>query len=105
MGEKPKIIGLFELTVWIGALIYLALLNPYEIHHFSLCPLKNFGFDFCPGCGLGLSISYLFHFEFVKSFQTHLIGSFALVIIIYRIFCLIKFNIKTIKVFKNKENT
>jgi hypothetical protein len=47
----------FELTFWIVALICLALINPAGESHFSLCPLKMMGVKWCPGCGLGHSIS------------------------------------------------
>ncbi len=78
-----------ELIFWIGGLTYLAFMNPSETH-FSLCPIKNLGFSFCPGCGLGHSISYLFHGQVAKSFHHHPLGIFALVVILRRIFQLIR---------------
>jgi hypothetical protein len=47
----PKIIGL-EAAIWIGALLYLAILHTPGETHFTICPINNLGFDFCPGCGL-----------------------------------------------------
>ncbi len=105
MVAKPRIIGLFELIVWIAGLIYLAYINPNDMQHFTICPLSNLGIGFCPGCGLGLSISYIYNFEFAKSFQAHPIGIFAFSMILFRIGSIIVFNIKTIKVLKNKEIT
>jgi len=78
-----------ELLFWIGGLTCLAFSNPSE-SHFTLCPIKNLGFSFCPGCGLGHSISYLFHGEIKASFQHHPLGFFALAVILKRIFQLIR---------------
>jgi hypothetical protein len=78
-----------ELFFWIGGLTWLAFMNPSETH-FSLCPIKNLGFSFCPGCGLGHSISFLLHGQIKESFQHHPLGVFALMVILMRIFQLIK---------------
>jgi hypothetical protein len=79
--------------IWIAALIFLAFVNA-DSTHLTLCPFHNLGIDFCPGCGLGRSIHYLLHFEFVKSFHTHPLGGFALIVILHRIFTLIKNSLK-----------
>ena len=73
-----------ELVFWIIALVLLATANPHE-HHFSLCPLANLGVDWCPGCGLGRSISALFHGEIRESLNFHWFGLPALMVIFYRI--------------------
>ena len=73
-----------ELVIWIAALVMLAFTTPSE-HHLTLCPLSNLGFKYCPGCGLGRSISYLFRGDLKASFQMHPLGIFALGIIGYRI--------------------
>lgn len=73
-----------ELVIWLTALIVLAFINPTE-HHLTLCPLSNMGFKYCPGCGLGRSVSYLFRGDFSASFNMHPLGIFALGIIGYRI--------------------
>ena len=80
-----------ELFFWIGGMTYLAFMNPSETH-FSLCPIENLGFSFCPGCGLGHSISFLFHGKIKDSFHHHPLGIFALVVILGRVFQLIKNN-------------
>jgi len=86
-----KIIG-FEAAIWIGALLYLAFVhNPGETH-FVICPFNNLGFDFCPGCGLGNSISMLFQGEIYNSFFSHPLGLLALTVLIIRIIQLIKNN-------------
>lgn len=74
-----------ELVFWLVALVLLATANPHE-HHFSLCPLANLGFDWCPGCGLGRSITALFHGDVKESFAHHWFGIPALLIIAYRIY-------------------
>jgi Protein of unknown function (DUF2752) len=86
-----KIIGL-EAAIWISALIFLAFINNPGHTHFTFCPIKNLGFRFCPGCGLGNSISYLLHGDFYNSFLSHPLGSIALAVLIFRIIHLIKHN-------------
>ncbi|WP_443937205.1 DUF2752 domain-containing protein [Pedobacter sp. MW01-1-1] len=79
-----------ELFFWITALTLLASSNPHE-HHFTLCPLASLGFEaWCPGCGLGRSISCIFHGEFSQSFRQHWFGFPALTILFYRIYTLLK---------------
>lgn len=78
-----------ELIFWISGLIYLALIVP-EQNHFSFCPFKNAGISWCPGCGLGKSISMIFHLNFIQSFKVHPLGVFALTMIFLRIIQLIK---------------
>jgi len=46
------------------------------------------GFTWCPGCGLGHSISFLFHGDIKSSFHAHWLGIPALIIIVYRIYVL-----------------
>jgi hypothetical protein len=75
----------FELMVWIAGLAFLAIYTPGIDHHFSICPIKNLGLSFCPGCGLGESISLLFRFRFIESFHVHPLGILALIILLNRI--------------------
>ena len=87
----PQIVGL-EAVIWIGALLYLAFVhNPGETH-FVICPFNNLGIDFCPGCGLGNSVSLLFRGEIYNSFLSHPLGLFALTVLFIRIIQLIKNN-------------
>jgi len=81
----------FELSFWIIALIYLAAIEPSQ-SHFSFCLFKNIGLTWCPGCGIGHSIAYLLHGDVIKSFHTHFLGTFALLVIVYRIVQLINKN-------------
>jgi hypothetical protein len=80
-----------ENIFWILGLIALAAIDPGDPPHLSLCPLKNFGFTFCPGCGIGHSVSWFLHFEFSRSFAAHPLGIAAAVMILYRIVTLQKF--------------
>ncbi|MEO8232968.1 MAG: DUF2752 domain-containing protein [Ignavibacteriota bacterium] len=87
----------FEGFIWIAAIIYLAFfVNPYEAH-FTICPLSNLGFEHCPGCGLGNSIALIFRGQFSQSFNTHILGIPALLIILHRIFAIINFNLRKFK--------
>ena len=83
----------FELTVWSTALILPAVMPADTDPHFSLCIFKFAGIDFCPGCGLGHSISYLFHGNFQASFSSHPLGIFAVIIILFRIYKLLQLHL------------
>jgi hypothetical protein len=72
-----------EALIWIGALVFLAFSNP-AVHHYTLCPLDNLGFDYCPGCGLGRSIGYFFRLDISSSFYSHPLGIPSTILIIYR---------------------
>ncbi|MFO7614907.1 MAG: DUF2752 domain-containing protein [Bacteroidales bacterium] len=72
-----------EAFFWLAALIWLAIDNPVH-HHYTLCPFHNLGISFCPGCGLGRSIGYLFRLNFEASFQAHPLGIPAVILIVTR---------------------
>lgn len=74
-----------ELYSWMTALALLALMNPATDMGFSLCIFKNLGINFCPGCGIGHSISYFLHGQIPASLQAHPLGIPALIIIVKRI--------------------
>ena len=86
-----------ELMFWVTSLILLAMMHPQADVHFSLCFFKFLGLSFCPGCGLGHSISFLFHGDITSSIHAHPLGIFALIIIVIRIFKLSFLLLKTIK--------
>ena len=50
-----------ELLLWSGGLVFLALMDPGRPPLFDFCLFKRLGVPFCPGCGLGRSISYFLH--------------------------------------------
>jgi hypothetical protein len=83
-----------ELFFWVIALVYLFTINP-ESTHFTLCPFSNLGFNFCPGCGMGHALHHLMHFDIRSSISDHPLGIFALIIIILRIYKLVKNLFKT----------
>jgi len=90
MFEMAKIKSILKITewealLWLVGLIYLIFINPYQTQQFTLCPFHNLGITFCPGCGLGRSISFLYHGDFQNSFQTHPLGIIAFVLIFNRI--------------------
>jgi hypothetical protein len=84
----------WEAMIWLGGLVALAFLNPHQ-PHFTICPFKNVGFDFCPGCGLGSSISLFLHGEFASSLNAHPLGIIAFCILTFRIVQLTKTHLKT----------
>ncbi len=101
---KVKVIFWFkrinpEALIWITGLTALAFINSDNASHFTICPLKNIGFDFCPGCGLGKSIFYLYSFKLEQSFAAHPLGIFAFIILLHRISTLL------LKSFKNYKNS
>lgn len=90
-----------EMFVWISGLAVLAFIDP-SIHHFTLCPFNNLGLDWCPGCGIGRSLSCLLHFELYSSFKHHWFGIPALFILLFRIWQLfqkfsLNYNLKSLK--------
>lgn len=91
LSSAGKIIGI-EAAIWIAALIFLALIEPAESIHFTLCPFSAMGIDFCPGCGLGRSVSYFLHGDFTTSLMVHPLGIFAIIILTIRVISLIKIN-------------
>ncbi len=82
----------FELSIWIGSLIFLFF--SYHINstdHFTICPLSISGIKYCPGCGLGKSISAILNGQILQSFNYHYLGVPAIIIILIRIKSLISF--------------
>jgi hypothetical protein len=72
-----------EAYIWLAGIILLTLTNPY-IQEWTLCPLHNLGFEYCPGCGLGRSVSLILRGDFIASWQMHPLGGLALVVLITR---------------------
>lgn len=96
----------FELFFWITALVLLGMAEPEvhgQAHHFSLCPLANMGFDWCPGCGIGRSITQLLHGNIAESVTLHWFGIPALMILFYRIIQLGRREFMNFKKLKYKE--
>jgi len=79
-----------EAWVWTCALVWLACSDPVQGAHFTICPLRNLGLDFCPGCGLGNAVSYALHGQLAASLQHHLLGIPAIIVLGARVFTLVK---------------
>lgn len=75
----------WEAVMWTAGLIYLVNINPYQLQKFTFCLFHNLGIGFCPGCGLGRSISFLFHGDLLNSFSTHPLGIITVIFISGRI--------------------
>lgn len=90
-----------ELCFWVVAIVLLASANPTQ-HHFMVCPIANLGFNWCPGCGLGRSIMAIFNGDINESLKQHWLGIPALLIILHRIYQLLKqlLNKKNFKKYK-----
>ena len=86
----------FEIIVWTSAIILLFLFDPTQQSHYNFCLFRNLGIKFCPGCGMGHSISYLLHGNLNASIKAHPLGIIALPVILYRIFTLAKYNLSKI---------
>lgn len=78
-----------ELVCWVGALILLYCASP-DAHHHTLCPLGAAGLSWCPGCGLGRSISLLMHGDIMGSVQMHVLGIPAFGVLLFRIYTLVR---------------
>jgi len=84
-----------EAIIWIVGLGLLAIYNPVDNQHMSFCFFAQLGIKFCPGCGLGRSVSLLLDGEIVRSFQVHPLGIFAFLTLTHRIYYLIKKYLKS----------
>lgn len=78
-----------ELVTWVSALVFLYFSNP-DTHHHTLCPLANAGFEWCPGCGIGRSITLLMHGRLLDSIEMHILGVPVFLILLHSIFILSK---------------
>jgi hypothetical protein len=74
-----------EALIWMTGLFLLALYDPAQQEHLSICVFHHLGFKYCPGCGLGRSISYFLHADVNRSFEAHPFGIPAVAILGYRI--------------------
>jgi hypothetical protein len=91
-----------EMIFWIVAFLFLAIAKPADHDggmHFTFCPLANLGMSWCPGCGLGRSITHLFHGNVMESIKYHWLGIPAVLVISYRIVILGRYEWNK---FKNK---
>jgi len=82
----------FEWLALATGLILLALMDPLTQAQ-TLCPIERLGFEYCPGEGLGRSVSHAFRGDFEASFYSHPAGIAAILIITGRIFAIFHRNL------------
>lgn len=73
-----------EWVVFSAGLLALAFMSP-ENAGTSFCMFEFAGIEFCPGEGLGHSISYTFRGELNAAVEAHFFGPFAVIILSLRI--------------------
>jgi uncharacterized membrane protein len=74
----------WESAFWLSALLFLALTEPASGSHFTLCPLKALGVNFCPGCNIGHAIALLLHGDVQQSLNVHWLGIPAVLLLVTR---------------------
>jgi len=85
-----------EAWIWLVALIFLASNHPGG-HHYSFCLFNNLGISFCPGCGIGRSITLFFNGSIKDSFLCHPLGIPAVILLSARIYNVLKNSIQQIE--------
>lgn len=73
-----------EWVIFGAGLLLLGLMNPDSVGT-SLCMFDLIGLEYCPGEGLGHSISYTFRGDFTAALESHLAGPLAVVVLGLRI--------------------
>ena len=84
-----------EAVVWAAGLLMLAFADPGDQQHVTICPVALSGVEWCPGCGLGRSVSFLFKGSVIESFNAHPLGLFAVIVLSFRIYQLTKAHLKS----------
>ncbi|WP_200978818.1 DUF2752 domain-containing protein [Echinicola sp. 20G] len=79
-----------ELIFWCLGILGILLIDTESTQHFTLCPIGLLGFEWCPGCGLGRSMKLLIEGNFKASWEMHPLAGLAWIVILLRIFNLIK---------------
>ena len=82
----------FEWGALAAGLIIMAMMNPYIPQGHTWCLFEWAGIPFCPGHGLGHSVSFIFRGDWHNAMQANIMGPFAIVILIGRIGALLKQN-------------
>lgn len=75
-----------EAFFWATALVWLAVTA--EADGFSFCVLRNLGFTYCPGCGIGHAIGWALRGQWSASVAAHPLGIPAAGILLHRIITL-----------------
>lgn len=76
-----------EMLLWSVALFVPIFIDPNR-QHASFCLFHNLGIDFCPGCGLGRSLAFLYRGDITHSFLSHPLGIIVFGILLFRIITL-----------------
>jgi len=70
-----------EAFVWTAGLVAMACADPRAEGLINGCLFKWLGVTWCPGCGLGHAVAYLFRGEVAQSLATHPLGIVAVVVL------------------------
>ena len=84
-GIKHIFNNYFEIIAFSAGLLALALMDPNTAIGESLCLFDRVGIAFCPGEGLGHSISYTFRGEIHNAMEANVLGPLSISVIGYRI--------------------
>ena len=79
----------FEIAAFSIGLLLLVFMDPYTTTGPGLCLLEKLGFQYCPGDGLGHSISFIFRGELGNAMEANILGPFAVLILSGRILYLL----------------
>lgn len=74
-----------EWFFWSLAIGVLAATDPTTPPLIDLCVWKYFGYESCPGCGLGHALAYLLNGDFLSAIDAHPLSPFAAGVILLRI--------------------
>jgi hypothetical protein len=93
----------FEWLALGAFLIVPAFIDP-EVHTVSYCLFQNIGIEFCPGCGLGRSVAYIYRANLTASFQMHPAGLLMVMVLVSRIIQIFTRNTKIKKKTLNEKD-
>lgn len=93
----------FEWVALTTGLLLMALLDPFSGAK-SYCVIDRLGYEFCPGCGLGQSISHTFRGDLSASIAAHPAGILAILVILGRVITIFHRNYKYNKGVDHEEN-
>ena len=81
-----------EAVLWSIGLLALYFMGRGEV---SVCMFRWLGFERCWGCGLGHAVHDALHLDLASSFAHHPMGLLVLVVLLMRIFNLVRQTTKT----------
>lgn len=79
-----------EAIFWLLILLAPVFIDVSTEQHFTLCLFKNIGWDFCPGCGIGRAMAYLYRADLSSSLMSHPFAIPVVLILGHRVFQLIR---------------